>query len=119
MSLLAKLGVTAFFVPFFCVGLGTLFSPVWMWLHSTGLVYAVTTKRAIVKGRFLMKSWRAQEIFSPDRSDKRSGCSYLYFYEEANRNGSSLGGFLNLPTTESYAAENALRALVTLARGTD
>ncbi len=111
LGLLPKLGMTAFFVPFFCVGLGTLLSPLWIWIHSSGVVYAVTTKRAIRKGRLFMKSWRAAEIVSPDRADKRSGFSDIYFYESMNRNGRSPDGFLNIPSTDAYAAENALRAL--------
>ncbi len=112
ISIWKKLGMTAFFIPFVAVGLGTLFSPLWTYLHSTGLVYAVTTKRAMKKGRFFTKSWRKHELDIPDRADKRSGYSDLYFYVSHHQNGTPVySGFINIPTAEALAAENALMRL--------
>ncbi len=112
MSIWAKLGLTAFLTPFICIGISTLLSPLWTYLHSTGLIYAVTTKRALKKGRFGMKSWRKNELDTPDRADKRSGYSDVFFYCSHYQNHTPVySGFLNLPTADALAAENALKKL--------
>ncbi len=113
LPLLAKLGMTAFFIPFVVIGLGTLFNPLWTRIWSSKLLYAVTDKRAIRKGRLFTKSWRAAEIYKPDRVDKRSGVSHIFFtLSSVSQNGHrAQTGFRNLPPHEADAAEAALRKL--------
>ncbi len=115
MSFLDKLWPTLFMVPFVIIGIVTLFSPLWAKIRSSGLIYAVTNKRALCKGRFFTTSWRSSEIYTPDRADKRSGVTHLYFSTRIShgRNGSSSTptGFYNLPSSEANAAESALKAL--------
>lgn len=107
------LSLSLFMIPFVLVGLGMLFAPFWNRLRMAGQLYAVTDKSALVIGRLFTKRWRAGEMDTIDRRDKRNGHSDLIFaYTSYAVNGQHLPtGFLNIPTTEASAAESALRAL--------
>ncbi len=109
-----KLGLTAFLTPFVAVGIGTLFSPLWHKLSQAGQLFAVTDKRALVVGRFATKSWRASEMFPPDRADHRNGLSDIWFSYGSSSNGGEHPptGFTNLPPAQADEAEKALLALV-------
>ncbi len=113
LPLLGKLGMTAFFIPFIIIGLWTLFNPLWLRIWSSNLLYAVTDKRAIRRGWLFAKSWRAAELDKPDRIDKRSGVTHLFFaFSSVSHNGHhEQTGFRNLPSHEADAAEAALRKL--------
>ncbi len=116
-----KLGLTAFLTPFILIGIGTLFSPLWHKLDQKGRLYAVTDKRALSIGRLFNKSWRASEMFEPDRADHRNGLSDIWFtYSSTSNNGSHPPtGFSNLLPADADEAELALRALQGLPRAGD
>ena len=116
-----KLGLTAFLTPFVAVGIGTLFSPLWHKLDQKGRLYAVTDKRALSIGRLFTMSWRASEMFEPDRADHRNGLSDIWFtYGSTSNNGQHPPtGFSNLLPANADEAELALRALQGLPRAGD
>ena len=122
VGLWTKLGLTAFMLPFVAVGIGTLFSPLWHKLDQKGRLYAVTDKRALSIGRLFTRSWRASEMFEPDRADHRNGLSDIWFVPGGY---SSKGGerppqgFSNLLPADADEAELALRALEGLPRAGD
>ena len=118
LSVWARIGLTAFFVPFFAIGVGTVGSPFWYRLWQSGLLYAVTDSRALRIGRVACKSWRACEILPRiDRADRRDGLTDLFFTTRTVSNGKSGGsrqvpdGFANLPPRDADEAELALAAL--------
>ena len=118
LSVWARIGLTAFFVPFFAIGVGTVGSPLWYRLWQSGLIHAVTDSRALRIGRVACKSWRACEILPRiDRADRRDGLTDLFFTTRTVSNGKSGGsrqvpdGFVNLPSHVADEAELALRAL--------
>ena len=119
-SIWPKLGLTAFLTPFILVGIGTLFSPLWHKLSQQGQLFAVTDKRALSIGRFFAKSWRASEMFEPDRADHRNGLTDILFaIQSTSNNGSQPVGFSNLLPADADEAELALRALHGLPRAGD
>ena len=131
---LGRWGETLFFVPFVAVGIGLVLSPVWAWLSVRARIYAVTDRRAMVLGRASVRSWRASELFGPDRADHRNGRTDLFFTRvtvasgrrrgapvgrnagfEPRREGGSVvraAGFRNLRPADADAAERALRTLL-------
>ena len=118
LSVWARIGLTAFFVPFFAIGVGTVGSPLWHRLWQSGLIYAVTDSRALRIGRVVCKSWRACELLPrTDRADRRDGLTDLFFTTRTVSNGKSGGarqvpdGFVNLPSHVADEAELALTAL--------
>ena len=115
VSILFKVGMCAFFVPFITIGIGMLFAPLWKFLSMTGQIYAVTTKRAMCIGRIITKSWRAPEITYIDRCDRRNNTGDIHFsYSSVSQNGHHPPvGFDNLPASELNAAETALRKIYT------
>ena len=126
LSVWARIGLTAFFVPFFAIGVGTVGSPLWYRLWQSGLIYAVTDSRALRIGRVACKSWRACEILPRiDRADRRDGLTDLFFTTRTVSNGKSGGsrqvpdGFVNLPSHVADEAELALRAIQGLPRASD
>ncbi len=115
VSIWFKLGMTAFFIPFVVIGLGTLFAPLWNKLVMSWTIYAVTTKRAMHVGRWFTTSWRAKDLWrEPDRIDKRSGYSTIEFAygRTSTPAGQSKAGFINIPTSEAMRAEKALLDLI-------
>ena len=108
-----RLVLALFMIPFVLVGLGMLFAPFWNRLRMAGQLYAVTDKSALVIGRLFTKRWRAGEMDTIDRRDKRNGHSDLIFaytsYAVSGQHQPT--GFLTIPTSEASAAESALRAL--------
>lgn len=102
-----------FMTPFVLVGIGMLFAPLWNRIRMAGQLYAVTDKSALVIGRLFTKRWRAGEMEPIDRRDRRDGHSDLIFaYASVAINGHYPPvGFFNIPTSEAFAAESALRAL--------
>lgn len=117
-SLPARLLNIAHELPFIAIGLATLLAPLWHWLWSAQLAYAVTNQRALYIGRLGTRTFRAAELFVPDRADHHNGLSDILFCREIvcmnRRHGltdSRLIGFRNLPAAEAPAAEAALRAL--------
>jgi hypothetical protein len=115
VSILFKIGICAFFVPFITIGIGMLFAPLWKFLAMTGQTYAVTTKRAVIVGRILRKSWRTPEILFIDRTDRRNRTGDIHFaYSATSQNGHHAPvGFDNLPAADLDAAEAALRKIYT------
>ena len=113
VSILFKIGMCAFFVPFVTIGIGMLFAPLWKFIIMTGQTYAVTTKRALIMGRIRTKSWRAPEISFIDRCDRRNHTGDIHFtYSSVSQNGHHPPiGFDNLPAQELNAAEAALKQL--------
>ena len=113
VSILFKIGICAFFVPFITIGIGMLFAPLWKRISMSGQIYAVTTKRAMCIGRIITKSWRAPEITYIDRCDRRNNTGDIHFsYSSVSQNGHHPPvGFDNLPANELNAAEQALRQL--------
>lgn len=113
VSILFKVGMCAFFVPFVTIGIGMLFAPLWKFIIMTGQTYAVTTKRALIMGRIRTKSWRAPEISFIDRCDRRNGTGDILFsYSSVSQNGHHPPiGFDNLPAESLTPAETALRTL--------
>lgn len=130
---LGRWGETLFFVPFVAVGIGLVLSPVWAWLSVRARIYAVTDRRAMVLGRASERSWRASEMFGPDRADHRNGRTDLFFARmtvaSGRRHGAPVGrnagfeprhggavvratGFRNLRPADADAAERALRTLL-------
>ena len=126
-------GETLFFVPFVIVGIGLVLSPLWAWLGARASAYAVTDRRAMVLGRVKTCSWRASEMFGPDRADHRNGRTDLFFATVVVSNGRhgpvgrdrGLGGpawdgvrsvratgFRNLRPADADAAEKALGTLL-------
>ena len=110
-----KIASCAFFVPFITIGIGMLFAPLWKFLAMTGQIYAVTTKRAVIVGRILRKSWRSPEILFIDRTDRRNRTGDIHFaYSSVSQNGHHPPvGFDNLPAADLDAAETALRKIYT------
>ena len=115
VSILFKIGICAFFVPFIAIGIATLFAPLWKRISMTGQIYAVTTKRAMCIGRIITKSWRAPEITYIDRCDRRNKTGDIHFtYSSISQNGHHPPvGFDNLPASELTPAETALRKIYT------
>jgi hypothetical protein len=115
VSILFKVGMCAFFVPFIAIGISMLFAPLWKFIAMTGQTYAVTTKRALIMGRIRTKSWRAPEISFIDRCDRRNGTGDILFsYSSVSQNGHHPPiGFDNLPANDLDAAEAALRKIYT------
>ena len=111
--LLLRIGLSLFFVPFWCIGIGMLGAPLWLRLRQRRWLYAVTDKSARIVGAFRCTSWRRQDLFAPDRSDHRNGLTDILFATATYAvNGHHPPvGFVNLPTAEATAAEQALRAL--------
>ena len=131
---LGRWGETLFFVPFVVAGIGLVLSPLWAWLAARARAYAVTDRRAMVLGRVKTRSWRASEMFGPDRADHRNGRTDLFFarmtVSGGRRHGSPIGhnagfeprrgggstvraaGFRNLRPADADAAERALRTLL-------
>lgn len=109
-----RLFVTAFFIPFWAVGLSMLGAPLWFRLRQHRWLYAVTDKSALIVGPFKCARWRRREISPPDRADHRNGLTDLFFATAsvAVNGRQSPTGFINLPTPEAPAAEQALRDLV-------
>lgn len=117
LGLWAKLGLTAFLSPFVAIGIGMLFSPLWHKLSQAGTLYAVTDRRALLAGRFSIKSWRASQMFEPDRADHRNGLTDVWFtYGKATNGVPPPAGFTNLPAADADAAVRALRAIKGLPR---
>ncbi len=108
-----RIGMTCFFIPFWLVSIGMLGAPLWSRLRQRRWLYAVTDKSARIVGAFRTASWRRREISVPDRADHRNGLTDLIFASAAYTvNGRHPPvGFLNLPTFEADAAEQALREL--------
>ena len=118
MPFTERLFYATFLLPFAAIGIGMLFSPLWHWLGCTRYAYAVTNRRALYIGRLGTRTFRAAELFVPDRADHHNGLSDILFCREIvcmnRRHGltdSRLIGFRNLPAAEAPAAEAALRAL--------
>ncbi|MBQ9693948.1 MAG: hypothetical protein IJV69_04250 [Kiritimatiellae bacterium] len=113
VSIWFKIGITVFFIPFITIGIGTLLAPLWKRLSMAGQIYAVTTKRALILGRFRTKSWRAPEIEFIDRRDRRNHTGDIHFaYASVCQNGHHpLVGFDNLSAEALTPAETALRQI--------
>ena len=115
-----RLARSTFLLPFFAIGIGLILSPLWHWLWSVRVIYAVTDRRALyVGGRFSTRSIRAADFLAPRCVNHHNGLSDLFFFLETatvNRftnapTSTYLEGFRNLPAAEAPAAEAALRAL--------
>lgn len=111
--LLLRIGGTLFFIPFWSIAVIMLGAPLWMRWRQRRWLYAVTDKSALIVGAFRTTVWRRRDITGPDRADHRNGLTDLVFaqagYTVSNR--SVPVGFLNLPTAEAGAAEEALKRL--------
>ncbi|MGN1325005.1 MAG: hypothetical protein ACI4YA_01495 [Candidatus Spyradenecus sp.] len=113
-----RLARSTFLLPFFAIGIGMLFSPLWHWLGCTRYAYAVTNRRALYIGRIGTHAIRATDFLAPRCINHRNGLSDLFFLETATVNrftnaptSTYLEGFRNLAAAEAPAAEAALRAL--------
>ena len=115
-----RLARSTFLLPFVAIGIGLILSPLWHWLWSVRVIYAVTDRRALyVGGRFSTRSIRAADFLAPRCVNHHNGLSDLFFFLETatvNRftnapTSTYLEGFRNLPAAEAPAAEAALRAL--------
>lgn len=119
MPFTERLFYATFLLPFAAIGIGMLFSPLWHWLWSVRVIYAVTDRRALYVGRLGTRSIRATNFLAPRCVKHRNGLSDLFFFLETatvNRftnapTSTYLEGFRNLPAAEAPAAEAALRAL--------
>lgn len=111
--LLARLGFTLFFIPFWCISVAMLGAPLWLRLRQKKWLYAVTDKSVLIVGAFRTTRLRRHNLFSPDRADHRNGLSDILFAtSDYAVNGRHLPiGFVNLPTAEANAAEQAVRDL--------
>lgn len=114
-----RLARSTFLLPFFAIGIGMLFSPLWHWFWSVRVIYAVTDRRALYVGRLGTRSIRAADFTAPRCVNHRNGLSDLFFFLEVASTkrhtnvptSTYLEGFRNLPAAEAPAAETALRAL--------
>jgi hypothetical protein len=59
-----------FGIPFVLVGCGMLLSPAWIWMRSAGMVYVVTTERAIIIERGFATSIRSYDPSQLQRLQK-------------------------------------------------
>lgn len=119
MPFTERLFYATFLLPFAAIGIGMLFSPLWHWLGSIRVIYAITDRRALYVGRLGTHAIRAADFLAPRCVNHRNGLSDLFFFLKVatvNRftnapTSTHLEGFRNLPAAEAPAAEAALRAL--------
>lgn len=114
-----RLTRSTFLLPFFAIGIGMLFSPLWHWLGSIRVIYAITDRRALYVGRLGTHAIRVADFLAPRCVNHRNGLSDLFFFRKVATvdrftnapTSTYLEGFRNLPAAETPAAEAALRAL--------
>ena len=120
-------GGPAFFplfgVPFVVIGLGMFLSPVWHYLTSRGMLYAVTSERAIILSGMRARSVQSFFPRDMDRLEKklyRDGAGTLIFRTEPRSRGY---GWNWQPTRQGFysvadvgAAEQHIRRIVGDAR---
>ena len=60
-----RLARSTFLLPFFAIGIGMILSPLWHWLWSARVIYAVTDRRALYVERLGTRSIRAANFLAP------------------------------------------------------
>lgn len=109
-----RVGLSLFFLPFWAIGFSMLGAPLWLRLRQRKWLYAVTDRSALIVGAFRCSRWRRHDLFTPDRADHRNGLTDLIFSTASYtvRGHQPPEGFINLPTDEAFAAEQALLDLI-------
>ena len=112
-----KVGVSLFCVPFFCVGLGCLLSPLRRWLCGHLVVWCITNERILRFGIFRTKCWEKDELFDDAaRHDNPDGSVDFLFAEHfvrRSRGGGSMHEDIleRIPADEAPQVAFALRGL--------